>query len=296
MANTREIVKRRKSVSNICKITRTMEMISTSRFKKAHDRSVGARPYTQAIGDLVATLASGDSSQSHPLLQNNDDVKKMVLLVLTSNRGLCGGYNGNVLRMAVREVQKLKEQGYEVDLRVSGKKGSAYFKFLKLPVSCSYSHFDDKTTYLDVETLANEYIDMYVNKEIAGVKVVYTNFISASRFNPEVLDLLPLSSLDKKDEDLEADTPKASLDDYIFSPSANEILQNLIPTTVRTRLFQCFIDAIVSEQVSRMRSMKAATDNADQMIKALTRQYNRARQSQITGELLDILGGVGALQ
>lgn len=294
MANTREIVKRRKSVSNICKITRTMEMISTSRFKKAHDRSVGARPYTQAIGQLVATLASGDSSQSHPLLQENSEVEKTVLLVLTSNRGLCGGYNGNVLRMAVRHIEKLKNQGHEVDVRVSGKKGTAYFKFLKQPMSCSYSHLDDKTTYLDVEALANDYIDMYVKKEISGVQVVYTRFISASRFAPEVLDLLPLSSLGEKKE--EADTPKIGMDGYLFSPSADEILQNLIPTTVRTRLFQCFIDAIVSEQVSRMRSMKAATDNADQMIQALTRQYNRARQSQITNELLDILGGVGALQ
>lgn len=269
-------------------------MISTSRFKKAHDRSVGARPYTQAIGHLVATLASGESSQRHSLLQENTDVKKTVMLVLTSNRGLCGGYNGNVLRMAARQVKKLNRQGHDVDLRVSGKKGDAYFKFLKLPVSCSYSHFDDKTTYLDVEALANDYIDMYMKQEISGVQVVYTNFISASRFSPEVLDLLPLSSLEKKSE--EASLPKIGLDDYLFSPSAAEILEDLIPTTVRTRLFQCFIDAIVSEQVSRMRSMKAATDNADQMIQALTRQYNRARQSQITGELLDILGGVGALQ
>ncbi len=240
MASAREIIKRRKSVSNICKITRTMEMIATARFKKAHDRAVGARPYTEKIAHLVSTLSAGGGSLDHPLLRENDESGQTVLLVLTSNRGLCGGYNGNVMRMATKEIKQIESEGQQPELRASGKKAAQYFKFIEQPAHAEYSHFDDKTTYAQVEELADELIGLYTRKEIDGVRVVYTRFISAAKFHPETLSLLPLTQLEP--EQIEP-AGKAGAEDFIFSPSAQEILSELIPTTVRTRLFQCFIDS-----------------------------------------------------
>ena len=296
MATTREIVKRRKSVTNIHKITKTMEMIATARFKKAFDRAVGAKPYTQKISELVGALAGGDEMVEHPLLHVNEGSRRTVVLVLTSNRGLCGGYNSNINRLALQHIEELQESGQEIDLRVSGKKGQQALKYKKHPANVGYTHFDDKTTYAMVEELANEFIDLYTRREIDAVQVVYTRFISTARHAAEVLNLLPLSGLEEEKKPPKEGGLETGIEFFEFYPSAIEILQELIPTTVRTRLFQCFTDAIVSEQVARMSAMKAATDNAEQMIEALTRQYNRARQSQITGELLDILGGAEAIK
>jgi len=280
-------------VSNICKITRTMEMIATARFKKSYNSAVGTRPYTEKIAELVSSLAAG-GEMDHPLLRNNENRDSNIVLVLTSNRGLCGGYNCNVIRLADEKIQELGKPGKNLDLRVAGKKGIQYFKFSGHEIGTGYTQFDDKTTYADVEVLADEFIELYSTGEIEAVHVVYTRFESAGKFYPEQLTLLPLSSpMTEKEEGTEA---RITMADYIFSPGAEKILQELIPTTVRTRLFQCFTDALVSEQVARMRAMKAATDNATQMIQDLSRQYNRARQNQITGELLDILGGVEALK
>jgi len=296
MATTREIVKRRKSVTNIRKITKTMEMIATSRFKKSFTRAVGAKPYTKKISELVGALAGGDETVEHPLLRVNEESQRTVLLVLTSNRGLCGGYNSNINRLALQHIEELKAEDQEIDLRISGKKGQQALKYKGHVADVNYAQFDDKTTYAMVEELANEFIGMYTRREIDAVQVVYTRFISSARHTAEVLNLLPLSGLEEEEKQPEEGTLETGIEFFEFYPSALEILQELIPTTVRTRLFQCFTDAIVSEQVARMSAMKAATDNAEQMIEALTRQYNRARQSQITGELLDILGGAEAIK
>ncbi len=293
MANTRDIVKRKKSVTNICKITRTMEMIATSRFKKAFNRTVGLRPYSDTIARLVRLLTKKNIEIDLPLLRPDPNCKKVIVLALTSNRGLCGGYNGNVLRLAGNHIDKLTGDGHQTELRVSGRKGVGYFKYAGRPVSAEYSHFDDKMTYSEVEALANEFIELFSASEIAAVDVIYTRFESTSQFYPDVARLLPVGVMEDVNENVESDQLPQ---DYIYSPSPKEILQELIPTEVRTRLYQFFCDAVVSEQVSRMRSMKAASDNADKMISELTRQYNRARQSQITSELLDILGGAEAIK
>jgi len=293
MPTTREIVKRRKSVANIRKITRTMEMIATARFKRAHDSALGARPYTENIMHLLAYLAAGGEEFDHPLLEENNQSKRSIVLVMTGNRGLCGGYNGNVVRLAHQVIEKLEKKKQQVELRVSGKKGVQYFKFVGRPPQVGYTNFDEKTSFKDVEGLADEFMDLYINKKIDSVHVVYTSFASASRFFPESLPLLPLTSLEV--EELEA-LAKIHIHDYIFTPSAREILEKLLPYAVRMQLYQCFKDSIASEQVARMRAMKAATDNAEHMIKVLSRHYNRARQSQITSELLDIQGGVEALK
>jgi F-type H+-transporting ATPase subunit gamma len=295
MATTREIVKRRRSVANIRKITKTMEMIATAKFRRALNRAVGSKPYTEKIAELVSTLASGSGEAVHPLLEENAESNRVVLLVLTSNRGLCGGYNGNIIRMANHQIKLLIDSESEVELRVSGKKGISALRFAGHEIRHAYTDFDDKITFAQVEELASELIDLYCKKEIDGVRIVYTRFISSARHYAEVLNLLPLGALADEEKD-EEEKPQISMEDYLFSPAAEEILSELIPVTVKTELFQCFMDAVVSEQVARMSAMKAATDNAQQMIQALTRQYNRVRQSQITGELLDIIGGAEAIK
>jgi F-type H+-transporting ATPase subunit gamma len=294
MAKAREIIKRRKSVANIRKITKTMEMIATSKFRKAFLRSIGARPYTEAIAELIGDLSQGDSEATHPLLHTNRDSGRTVLLVLTSNRGLCGGYNGNIIRLAGQQIRQLHSADQHIDVHASGKKSIQYFKFIKQPVSRTFTDLDDKIRYEQIEKLADEYIELYTEKKIDRVQVVYTKFITAARYYADVLPLLPLGEINKGKSDTMI--KKVSLDNYIVSPSASEILEELIPAAIRAGLFQCFVDSVASEQVARMNAMKAATENSERMIQVLTSQYNRARQSQITGELLDIMGGVEALK
>jgi len=294
MATTREIVKRRRSVANIRKITKTMEMIATAKFRRALNRAVGAKPYTEKIVELVFTLTAASEQAVHPLLGENTESNRVVLLVLTSNRGLCGGYNGNIIRQANLQIQEFKDNKTELDLWVSGKKGISALRYVGHEISHRYTDFDDKITIAQVEELADELMDLYRNKQIDGVRVVFMRFISSARHYAAVLNLLPVRSLTEEETDEE--TPDIRIADYLFSPTAEEILDELIPITVQTELYQCFMDAVVSEQVARMRAMKAATDNAQKMIQGLTQQYNRARQSQITGELLDIMGGAEALK
>lgn len=214
------------------------------------------------------------------------------MLVLTSNRGLCGGFNGNLIKTANEKLQTLKQEGLEIELRVSGKKGIQSFLFQGYEVSHRYTDFNVKTSFQDIEPLADEFMELYSQKQIDKVVVVYNRFVSSSEYYPDVLNLLPIGG-----DEIQAEGGEGSMnfEDYIFSPGPGEILAELIPATVRMRLFQCFIDTIASEQVSRMKAMKAATENAEHMIRSLSRQYNRARQTQITNELLDIIGGAEAI-
>jgi len=294
MATTREIVKRRRSVSNIRKITKTMEMIATAKFRRVLNRAVGSKPYTKKIAELVSTLMTGSAQAIHPLMEENTESNRVVLLVLTSNRGLCGGYNGNIIRLANQQIKLLADSKSEIDLRVSGKKGISALRYAGHEISHSYIDYNDKITFAQVEEIADELMDLYCNKEINGVRVVFTRFISSARHYAESLNLLPIRALAQ--EEAYEERSDVSIEGYLFSPTMEEILSELVPVTVKAELFQCFMDAVVSEQVARMNAMQAATQNAQQMIQALTRHYNRARQSQITGELLDIMGGAEALK
>ena len=292
MANTREILKRKLSVSNICKITRTMEMVATSRFKKAHDKTIGLRSYTDNIIYLVNSLVDGNSESSCDLLKANT-VRKRIIMVFSSNRGLCGSYNSSLLRLAESHYNKVKASGNQVDLYVIGKKGASFFNFIKQPPKKVYTNIDEKTTFADIEAIANSLIGMYLRNEIGGVDVIYTCFDSSSMFYPKRVRLLPFKNTESKLSRNESVRYSAN---YEYSPSPEVILQELVPTAIRTQLYQCYSDSITSEQMSRMRSMKAATDNAQSMIDELTSLYNKARQGQITNDLMDIVGGAEALK
>ncbi|MCH8966744.1 MAG: ATP synthase F1 subunit gamma [Planctomycetes bacterium] len=293
MANRRVLLKRQKAVRNIRKITRTMQLIATARFQVAMNRATAARPYTQRLAAMVGDLSEVAVGIDHPLLKAPEDLKQAAMIVISSGRGLCGGYNGNVLRTAIGHLNGAKAEGVDNDVQMVGKKGINYFKFLKRPMVERITHIGDMPKYDDVEPLANALIDRFTKGEIASAHVAYMRFHSVGRQRATVMQLLPLTREEEDERDARAGGARL---DYEFSPQPRELLDELLPATVRVRLFQCFIDASVSEQISRMVAMKAATDAAGDMITSLTRKYNRARQTHITMELLDIVGGANALE
>ena len=296
MANARALDKRRKSIRNIKKITRTMELIATARFKKAMDRATAANDYTQRITAVVADLARAGLEVSHPLLEAPSVTKNATLLVLTGNRGLCGGYNGNAMRLGVKTRDSILEQVDDFRLEVSGKRGISGFKFREIQVDESFTQFDDQPQYAEVEAIAERYLRAYVAGDLHRLDVTYTQFHSVAKQQIVTETLLPLGKIEGADTPVEPEAVSGTVPIYEFVPTAESILEEVVPTSFKVKLFKCFLDAAVSEQVARMVAMKSATENANDMIKMLSRTYNRARQSQITGEIMEVIGGVEALE
>ena len=295
MAKARALDRRRKSIRSIRKITRTMELISRARFKKAMDRAIAASAYTKRMTKLVGDLARSGLPVSHPLLLPREETHRAILLVLTANRGLCGGYNGSIMRLATTRYKELSASVPELKLEVSGKRGISALKFRGVKIDERYTHFEDKPTFEQVNLLAERYLDDFIAGRLDRLDIAYTKFVSASRQQAVVETLLPLAGLDGFEEEEATGTEHIGETPYEFLPSAASILDEVVPTSFKVKLFKCFLDAAVSEQIARMVSMKAATENADEMIGMLSTAYNRARQGQITGELLEIIGGAEAL-
>jgi F-type H+-transporting ATPase subunit gamma len=291
MAKARTLDKHRKSIRNIRKITRTMELISQARVKRAMDRALAAVAYTQRITAIVGHLAHAGLEVSHPLLEPRADAQRAILLVLTANRGLCAGYNSSVLRPAFTRLSSLKDSVPEVRLEVSGKRGISAFRFRKIEPNERFIHFEDRPTFAEVEVLSNRYLQAFEAHQLDRLDVAYMKFESLGKQQPVIETLLPLREL--TDEEF-AEEP-VSETQYEFLPSAESILAEVVPASFKVKLFKCFLDAAVSEQIARRVAMKAATENADKMISSLSMAYNRARQGQITGELLEIMGGAEAL-
>ncbi|MGD0138302.1 MAG: ATP synthase F1 subunit gamma [Tepidisphaeraceae bacterium] len=296
MAKARAIVKRRKAVRNIRKITKTMQMIATAKFQKALKRAVGTKAYSKKVRELVAEVARSVGDVTHPLLRRPEPGtgRTVGLVVITSNRGLAGAYNGSVLRTAGHFIREQESQGKKIELYVAGKKGVSYFNFQRRAIT-QRLEIGDTPKFEDVEKVAQSFIDKFTAGAYDAVHLAYMNFLSAGSQKPEVLALLPLAGVEP---------PKAGAGEpgelrvdaiYDFIPDAQTLLDELLPLTVKTTMFQAFLDATTSEHVARMVSMKSATDNADKMVKSLTMRYNRARQSQITTELSEIMGGVEAM-
>ncbi len=288
MAKARQIVKRRKAVGNIRKITRTMQLIATARFQQAFNRATATKPFTKKITELVQSLSASGVKVDNDLLKTHPEATRDAMIVITSNRGLCGPYNGLVLRSALAHLRKPEQ--LPTELHVVGKKGIGFLKFLGFEMARRITDIDDRPRYEQVEPIAAEMIARYCKGEFRHVWVSYMRFISTGRQAPEVVQLLPLQVGTEGDA-----APAAVKVQYDFSPEPQALLELLLPQSVKVRLYQCFTDAAVSEQVARMVAMKSATEAAEDMIKSLTRAYNRARQTQITLELLDIVGGAEGL-
>jgi len=304
MAQTRALVKRRKAVRNIRKITRTMELIATARFKKALDRAVEAEAYTRKIGEIAADLSANAGEVSHPLLKARETVKNTLVLVIASNRGLCGGYNASILREAISRVRQVQGGGVTLHLELSGKRAIQYFRFQGIAAEKTYTHFEDKPRFDEVDELANRYLSAFIGGSLDRVEVVYMKFLNAAKQVPVCDILLPLSgavpqptgtSPERRAAARAAPAPEKKVE-YEFLPNAADILQEILPESFKVRLFKCFLDAAVSEQIARRVAMSSATENAGEMIKDLTRQYNRARQANITKEIMEVIGGSEALK
>ena len=327
MAKSRALDKRRKSVKSIRKITRTMELVATAQFKRAMEKAVAADAYTNRLVTLVRDLAESEPL-AHPLLTERPgdrSQKNVVLLTLSANRGMCGGFNAGVMRLASRRLKEFQQNYGGVTLEVSGKRGISAFRFRGMNIAKSYIHLQDKPSFESVDELAEYYLKLFLSKEIDRFDICYTKFESISKQYPVVETLLPIADLttegdvdaikDDSEQDLKkmamvrrADSVIASGEDlgaarlkahenalFDFLPSKEDILQELIPKAFKAKLYKCFLDSAVNEQIARMVAMKSATESADKMIGLLTTAYNRARQSQITNEILEIISGADAL-
>jgi F-type H+-transporting ATPase subunit gamma len=289
MGKSREIKTRIKAVKNIQRITRTMQMIATSKFSKAQQAATSSKPYTGGLFDLVAQLASAAGDIEHPLLEAQGSGKPELTLVISSDRGLCGPYNANIIRTALGHFRgnDLAKSG---PVEVVGKKGVTPLRFNGIDVATHHTQFGDTPGYEDVYELAERYMGLFARGEISAVRVVSMKYYSAGKQAPEVTQVLPFSSAA-----LEPGEGAGPGLPYEFTPDAQDLLAALVPAAVKAVLFQIFNDAIVSEHVARMVAMKAATDNAGKMGKALKTKFNRARQAQITTELTEIVSGAAAL-
>ncbi|MEQ9207782.1 MAG: ATP synthase F1 subunit gamma [Phycisphaerales bacterium] len=291
MGNARDIKKRMKAVGNIKRITRTMQMIATSKFAKAQQTSLASRPYTDTLFGLVAKLAEAGVGEGHPLLTEPSADSNELTLLISADRGLCGPYNGTMVRTMLKHLKGSSEAGNGI-IEVVGKKGASALKFNGYTGFTQHTNIGDKPAYEDVERLAERFTEMFINGEVSAVRVVYMKYFSAGRQRPEVMQLLPFSA-----PVVEGDADASGTQDlYEFSPDADSLLDSLLPAAVKAVLFQCFNDAVVSEHIARMVAMKAATDNAGKMGGLLKREFNRVRQTQITTELTEIISGAAALE
>lgn len=290
MAQIRELKKRMVAVRTIQRITKTMQMIATAKFNVALQRARASRPYTDTIRKLVEEVSAAAGDVSHPLLERPAKPAGVeTVLVITSDRGLAGAFNGQVLRKAERLVRELQQSGKKVQLLVAGKKGVAFFRFAKIAIARTFS-FGDKPKFEEAATLADEFMSDFGAGKTDAVHIVSMRFLTASKQVPEAIRLLPLTPVASP-----AAGGGARVSSLEFSPSATQILSDLLPRTVRIQIFQCFLDAVVSEQAMRRVAMKAATDNATGLGRLLKRNFNRARQGKITTELTEIVSGAAAL-
>ncbi len=286
MAGGGDVKRRIKSVENTRQITRTMELVATSKLKRATDRVRSARPYADALHEIVSGLYSPALSDQYPILRRPDEVKRAAVLLLTANRGLCGGFNSNLIKQALRLMDDLRGRGIETELHVAGKKGVAYFRFRGEPMLSERIDISDHPTVEDAESLVGPIRDRFENGEIDAVYLVSSKFRSAMSTPPHTRELLPI----------EGDPDASSADSYILSPSADMLLERILPAYIRNAVYTALVENAAAEQGSRRTAMKSATDNAGDVLEHLTRTYNRARQAQITQEIAEIVGGSIALE
>ena len=295
MAKTRALRRRIRSVESISQVTRTMEMVSTSKLKRAQDRVVGARPYAQALAETILDLLSPELAERFPLLRQpappaRGGPKRAAVLLITSSRGLAGAFNANLIRAAVQRERELVAQGLEVDLLAVGKKGINYFKFTRRPLVLARLDIGDRPTAQHAAELAQPLIDRFSAGELASFDVVYARFKSALSTPPVVERVLPIVPR-------RADAPPVhGAANFIVKPGADELVGALLPLYVRNMVFRALVETAASEHGARRTAMKNATDNAGEMLDLLRRTYNRARQGQITQELAEIVGGAEALK
>jgi len=300
MAGGQERILRRRirSVQATKKITRAMELIAASRIVKAQARVHAAVPYANGITEVVRNLQAAGGGTNHPMLIDRPEIKRVGHVVFTADRGLCGAYNTSVIRATEAEIREHARLGHEYELVVVGRKAESYFRFRNYDITAVHTGFTDNPSYEDARAIARPLIERYEAGDLDRVQLAYTRFISAGRQEVIVRALLPLT-----DEDLigghEGEAAEAEAEPgggYEFEPGPDVILDRLLPRYAEARVYAALLNAAASEHAARQRAMKAATDNAEDLIDSLTRTMNRARQDAITTEIMEIVGGAEALR
>lgn len=286
MAKTRELRRRIRSVEKTRQITRTMEMVATSKLKRATDRTYAVRPYAAGYAAVVAGLYDPELTEVEPLLRQPDVTRTAAVLLLTANRGLCGGFNANLIREARRLLQHLAQRGIETRLHVVGRKGVAHFRFRREPMASQRTDIPDTPTLGHAESLVAPLRGAFGRGEVDAVYVVGSEFRSPLSTPPTVIQLLPIG--------VHGEAPR--LVNPIVSPSRRELLHQVLPVYLRNTVYRALMENAAAEQGARRTAMKNATDNAGEMLDTLRRTYNRARQHQITQEIAEIVGGAEALE
>ena len=308
MARPRELRRRIKSVESTRKITKTMEMVATSKLKRAQDRVVAARPYAQALADVIADLYTPELAERFPLLrQPKGEGKRAAVVFITSNRGLCGAFNSNLIRETRRTVKELEGRGTQVDLYGIGRKGIGFFKYTGRALAGARQDIGDRPTVAHAQEIAQPLMDQFEAGRLDAVHVVFARFVSAVSTPPQTMQILPVTppGADRRSGGRadggatggpSAHPPTRPSANYILRPSAEEIVGAILPLYVRNAMYRALVETVASEQGARRTAMKNATDSAGDMIDTLRRTYNRVRQAQITQELAEIVGGAEALK
>ena len=285
MAKGRELKGRIKSVENTRKITRTMEMVATSKTKRATDRVAAARPFAMALGDMLAQLYTPELAQQFPLLRRPVQPKKVALLLLTANRGLCGAFNANLIKEARARMAEWEARGIAVEMHIVGKKGIGYFRYLGKDIAAQRTDITDKPTAADAASLVDGLMTRFASGELDAVYVTGTKYKSALTAPPATDAILPVTP----------PTGAGVTRDFLLAPSGEEILEALLPAYVRNAVYRALAETEAGFQSAQRTAMKNATDNATDMLQVLKRTYNTARQAQITQEIAEIVGGAAAL-
>jgi len=283
--STKEVKRRIKSVDNTKQITKTMEMVATSKLKKATDRVRAAEPYSDALAVIVKSLYASDFAERFPMLRQPEERKKVAVILMTANRGLCGAFNANLIREARLLRESLLEEGLDVELHSVGKKGMAFFRFRKVQMASTNTGVGDTPTVEDAEAIVGPLRQRFETGDLDQVLLVSAEFRSALSTPPRTMELLPIRPPEGA----------VSADSYILSPGADTILARLLPAYLRNMVYRALVENAAAEQGARRTAMKSATDNAGEMLETLIRNYNRARQAQITQEIAEIVGGAEGL-
>ena len=286
MAGQSDVKRRIKSVENTRQITRTMELVATSKLKKAIDRVRAVAPYSDALASIVGSLYAPELSEQFPLLRLPEKVERAAVLLLTADRGLAGGFNANLIKETRLLLERFAQEGVETDLHIVGKKGIAYFRFRGQAIASTRIDIGDNPSMEDAESVIAGLREDFAVGRVDAVHIVSSEFISAMSTPPRVTDLLPIQE----------GSESRGLDNFILTPKAEILLERLLPAYLRNATYRALVENVAAEQGARRSAMKSATDNAGDVLDYLTRSYNRARQGQITQEIAEIVGGAAALE
>lgn len=288
-AKLRVVRRRIRSVQSTMKITRAMELIAASRIVKAQRRVESARPYAELLTRAMEDVARQTGALVHPLLEERERVERAGILVVTSDRGLAGSYNSNILRLAETVMDEIRARGVEPVTYVSGKKGISYLRFRGVPIEAQWSGFSEVPPFSAAHDIGGQLIEDFAGRRIDELHTVYTDFRSAFTLRAARKRFLPVAPNELHD------VKGRPHPEYLFEPAPAAILDELLPQYVITKVYAALLESAASENAARRRAMKAATDNGDELVKILTRQANRARQDEITTEIMEIVGGAEAL-